>query len=266
MGRLVLSVDANTLLPPPSFVAAIAAAVGTVNGAQGAQGAPGPAGPQGVAGPAGATGPAGPLGPQGPQGANGGAGSQGIAGSPGPAGAAGNTGPTGPAGAQGPAGSAGATGAASTVPGPTGPTGPTGAASTVPGPTGPAGPTGPQGVNASATLDFFFPGTLSVGSGVAVLVLPSFPCIIQEVLCYAASTPTGNGSSLNVNVKNAGSSIFASPSLYPYILPGDTTSFANGTGLNIPAAARSPISVDITSVGSTTPGSNLTVSVRYKAA
>jgi len=110
-------------------------------------------------------------------------------------------------------------------------------------------------------FDFGFSGTLTVRTGLLYQVSPNAACTIKEILLVAGTQPVG--ANIIVDVKNNGSTIFASSGLRPFIAPGSPYAYGNGTGLNIALAARSRLSVDITQIGSSTPGTDLTVQVVY---
>lgn len=235
-----------------------------------AQGATGPTGPTGETGPTGPTGPAGgPTGPQGP------------------------TGPTGPAGPTGP------TGADSTVPGPTGATGPTGPT----GPSGPTGPTGPQGdigptgagyeavLNDTAPEDPFVgqiwvdtdaeytpasqqnpyitliipfskEGILTTLTGTQRLYFDA-PYTISKVRVGVGTAPVG--ASVIVDINRNGTTIFSNQANRPTIAASEFTGVTTGMStLNVYEGDY--LTVDIDQVGSSTPGSDLVISILLSGA
>lgn len=135
--------------------------------------------------------------------------------------------------------------------GPTGPTGPTGA-------TGATGPTGPQGATGGFYQVYTVNGTLSVGSGAQRFYMPSNATIAQ-VRASVSQAPVG--SSIIVDVNKNGTTIFTTQGDRPTILA------AGFTDTSVPAVTSlvsgDYLTIDIDQVGSTTPGSNLTVQVEF---
>jgi len=179
-------------------------------------------------------------------------------------------GPTGAAGATGPQGPQGTTGA-------TGPQGPAGAT----GATGPAGPGVPAGGAAGQSLrknsatdydtvwatptlarvgyPFSKTGTLAVTTGTQRLYNDTGRTLTLTAVRAAVGTaPTGSG--VTVDVKKNGTTIFTTGTNKPTIAANAVT--ATAAGIDVTSwLAGDYLTVDITAVGSTTAGSDLTVTV-----
>jgi hypothetical protein len=193
------------------------------------QGPPGPQGPAGTQGPAGPQGDVGPIGPQGVAGADSNVpGPQGEVGPPGPQG---NTGPQGPQGDVGPIG-------------PQGEIGPQ-------GPQGPQGEVGPQGPTGKVAT-FSYSGTLSLNVGEARWYPPS-NCTITDVQAWVSTAPVGSSVNFSINKNNVelitGSILVSNFTMTPQ------------TGLSVALLSTDYLTVDIDQIGSSVPGSNLTVRV-----
>jgi hypothetical protein len=166
-------------------------------------------------------------------------------------------GPQGPAGIQGPEGPEGPPGADSTVPGPPGDDGADGAAGApgddgAPGADGPAGVPGPNKVAFTFTAD----GELTPLTGQHAFPIDD-TWTITKVVARVGVAPTG--SSVDVDVLKNGTTIFSGgnePSIAAGTLVDTSTTFAT-TAL----ASGDFLTVDITAVGSTTPGEYLVVQV-----
>lgn len=224
-------------------------------------------GPTGYLGPTGATGPSvtGPTGHIGPTGVTGPTGWTGPQGDPsfepGPTGPQGDVGPTGPVstepgpvGPTGPTGIVGATGPTGII-GPTGTTGPTGAASNVAGPTGPTGATvtGPTGPSEVQEKQFNKPGALTVSEGNAIWLLPT-SLIVENIIASVSLAPVGDD--IIVEVKKNGVTLTT------------LTILANTTSVeltqNFSFNKNDEVSINITQVGSTEPGTYLIVSFLFR--
>lgn len=105
-------------------------------------------------------------------------------------------------------------------------------------------------------FDIAFPGTIAVQSNFIPYVSP-YITSISRITMAAGGIP--QGSAIAADVKVAGNSIFAQASDRPQIAAGQ--SYGLKTVTYGPIAAGTAITVDITAVGSTTPGQNLVVSV-----
>lgn len=104
------------------------------------------------------------------------------------------------------------------------------------------------------------PGGLSAATNVAEYWRAPYPCRIDEVFVHAGVAPVG--AALIVDVNDDGATVFTTQANRPQIADGanDATSGAADGGIAI--AKDSVITVDVDQVGSTTPGSDLFVSIR----
>lgn len=154
---------------------------------------------------------------------------------------AGGVGPVGPAGPIGPAGPAG----------PTGPQGPTGPVSTVPGPPGPQGPTGPRGPAGPGICVYSLVGKRFVANG-NMRFYPQQNILIDHVHVAVGVAPAAPGLTVRLNLNGAsiGSGTVAAGA--------NTTSFVPSTTALV---VGDYLTLDVTAVGSPTPGSNLVVQV-----
>lgn len=184
-------------------------------------GIPGPTGPAGPPGPTGPAGPEGPIGPTGP------------AGPAGPTGADGPAGATGPAGPAGPAGANGIDGAT--------------------GPTGPAGTAGVDGVNGLAYLPAAFSmyGGLFVVTGTQRFYNDTgITLTFIKARLTVGTAPTG--SDLIGVFKKNGTTV-ATVTITAGTNTGTSTTFSPTT-----IADGEYLTLDLTQVGSTVAGSDLT--------
>lgn len=106
---------------------------------------------------------------------------------------------------------------------------------------------------------FSHPGTLDVGAGSGRFVFP-FAATISEVRMVVGTAPSG--ASLICDVNKNGTTIFTTQANRPTISSNQTTSPA-ATPAVTAVAAGDVLSVDIDQVGSTVPGSDLTVVISY---
>lgn len=139
--------------------------------------------------------------------------------------------------------------------GPLGPTGPTGPI----GPLGPTGPTGPQGLIGESIIVFARSETIEQTIGIQRYRFP-FYAILAGVSAAIASAPVG--SDIRVNVKKNNNSIFSSLSERLTIF--ENSYEATEVALSTPVGPGDYLTVDIDEVGSTSPGSDLTVFIRYQ--
>ena len=201
-------------------------------------------------------GPSGAVGPQGPTGATGSTGSTGPSGATGPTGPQGPQGPQGNTGAQGPAGPTGNTGSAGAQ-GPQGATGSTGSAGTT-GSTGPTGPQGIQGVSGPGAgnllpLLFTTNGVLDVKTGDAELPWGGNNITMSRFNAQVKVAPTG--SSLIVVLKKNGVAV-ATATIAAGQTYAATSTFSDAALIN-----GDYLSVDVTQIGSSTPGSTLVAAI-----
>ena len=106
---------------------------------------------------------------------------------------------------------------------------------------------------------FTVPGTLSVGTGRAKFYIPG-PITLGNVRASVGTAPTGADITIDVN-KN-GTTVFTTQTNRPKIFAGQTlvsTSTPNITEF----AAGDYITVDIDTIGSLNPGSDLTVQIEF---
>lgn len=228
-------------------------------------GSPGPAGATGIIGPTGATGIQGPIGSTGIQGSSGATGATGNVGATGSTGITGSTGPqgatgvgaTGPHGATGLTGSTGITGiqgatGSSGITGATGVTGATGDPGGATGATGLAGATGPKIIGISLTNE-----NDSVTTGTKFNFRTPYQISITSVRISVNSAPSG--SSIIVDVKNNGTSIFSSK---PQIPSGALTSVGSpnpGVFSNNIINDNQPVSISVDQIGSISAGTGLKI-------
>lgn len=103
-------------------------------------------------------------------------------------------------------------------------------------------------------------GTLATGSDQAPRLSPSGPFRITNVRIECKTAPTG-GSGITVDINSGGTTIFTTQANRPNIptlgLTG-TSGTPNTTDLDL----NTQLTCDIDTVGSTTPGSDLTIMVR----
>jgi hypothetical protein len=120
-------------------------------------------------------------------------------------------------------------------------------------------------VLAAPTLATFnVTGAVAVGAGVARLPIP-FAAVIVGVSATAGTAPVGADLIIDVNV--SGISIFTTIANRPKIIDGAHATAAEVTNMDTTTVASgSYLTVDVDQVGSGTAGSDLTVSIRYRAA
>jgi hypothetical protein len=106
-------------------------------------------------------------------------------------------------------------------------------------------------------------GALVVAVGQGRLVLP-FAATIVDVRASVGTAPVGAAITLDVN-KN-GSTIFVTQANRPSIAAGANVTASPAVPNTTAFAAGDYITVDIDVVGSTTPGSDLTVTIQYTRA
>jgi len=131
-----------------------------------------------------------------------------------------------------------------------------------PGPQGEAGPPGPTGPASTAVNQIIFSkdGELAVETGNSRYRVITDQ-VVHGVYISVGTAPVGDDLIVDVNVN--GSTIFSSPPTRPLILDGENTS-----ELAIPTITALTegdyITVDVAQVGSTTPGSDLTVQILFE--
>jgi hypothetical protein len=106
---------------------------------------------------------------------------------------------------------------------------------------------------------FTVPGTLSVGAGRAKFYIPG-PITLGNVRASVGTAPTGGD--LVVDVNKNGTTVFTNQLSRPTFFPGQalvSTSTPNITTLT----TGDYLTVDIDSVGSLNPGSDLTVQIEF---
>lgn len=112
--------------------------------------------------------------------------------------------------------------------------------------------------------EFFTSGVLTVSAGTGRF-RPPFAINILGVSATIDTPPTG--ASVIVDMNKNGTSIFTNQANRPTILAGSNGTAAEVTNMDIIAvAAGDYITVDIDQIGSSTPGSNLGVLLRYEEA
>lgn len=233
-----------------------------IQGLQGPQGAEGPQGPQGLQGLQGIQGEAGPQGAQGPQGEQGIQGPQGEKGDKGDQGEIGPQGVQGIQGEQGVAGQQGAQGIQGEqgLQGIQGEIGPQGAQG-IQGIQGETGPQGPAGIS-SNTLQkyiqqFRISGPLSTGTNKSLPILSLANCNILEIKAYLRYAPSG--SSVTLNIKRNGTTIFTDPASKLTIANNSKTSTIGAFSSLVYANDILELSID--AVGSFSAGTDLIVNV-----
>lgn len=107
---------------------------------------------------------------------------------------------------------------------------------------------------------WFFEGSVAVGTGLIAWPAP-FALTVVEVVARAATAPTGASLIADVN-KNA-TTIFGTQANRPTIAAGSTAVATAGAASVTTASKNDLYTVDIDQVGSTVPGSNLVVQLRY---
>lgn len=120
----------------------------------------------------------------------------------------------------------------------------------------------PSGANDAAVTTFDQSGTLSVSTGTGRLTFQVATTILGVV---AAVNTAPTGAAILVDVNKNGTTIFTTQGNRPSIA---AAGFASSTAVpDVTAfAAGDYMTVDIDQVGSTVPGTNLTVTVRYREA
>lgn len=110
-------------------------------------------------------------------------------------------------------------------------------------------------------LPFTAQGNLAVTMEPAQFPIPSGSYRIKSIAGRVVTAPTG--SSVVVDIRKNGVSIFSNPALRPTISPGQNSAVVGDYGM-VMLAGGDYIEVMITAVGSTTPGKTLVVSVRLE--
>lgn len=132
------------------------------------------------------------------------------------------------------------------------------------GPQGPQGPTGATGATGSSQLPITWskPGTLTTSTGVSRYLFP-YSATIIGVSAAVNSAPIG--ADIIIDVKKNGTTIFTTQANRPKILAGANATAAEVTNMNVTSISTGDyVTIDINQVGSTNPGSDLTVFVRYQ--
>lgn len=121
---------------------------------------------------------------------------------------------------------------------------------------------GPQGAVGQSTKEWNYPGTLAVRTGVQALPLP-FDGSILGVSARVTTAPTG--AAVLVDVNKNGTTIFTTQANRPTIADGALATAGENQLMDVASfVAGDYLTIDIDQVGSTTPGANLTVVVRYR--
>jgi hypothetical protein len=110
---------------------------------------------------------------------------------------------------------------------------------------------------AQQTFPYTFTGILSPAAGQARYYNDTGRTLILTSIRAAVGTPPVGGP-ITVDVHRNGASIFTSPQAQPSIGDGQHTAWA---GAAVPFAPGDYLTVDVDTVGTTTPGSDLTVTV-----
>jgi hypothetical protein len=108
---------------------------------------------------------------------------------------------------------------------------------------------------------FSHSGNLSVVSGTSQLPIAGGQFSFQSIAARVATTPSG--SSIVLDIKKNGSSIFPLPADRPTIVAGSSDATVGSWG-NATVTTGDYLSVDIVAVGSSTPGANLVVTLRLR--
>lgn len=111
------------------------------------------------------------------------------------------------------------------------------------------------------SYQFSHGGELGVMVGTSQLPVEGGTFSIVSVAARVGTAPTG--SNVVVDIKKNGTSIFVSPADRPTIVAGANAATVGSWG-NTTLTSGDYLSVDITQVGSTTPGSNLVVPIRLR--
>lgn len=108
-------------------------------------------------------------------------------------------------------------------------------------------------------VDFTRQGVLTVQAGVTERPISGGTFTIVSVAARVATAPTG--SSVVIDIKKNGASIFGAPGDRPTILAGTKNAVVGSWG-NVILLSGDYLTVDIVQVGSTQPGANLVVPLR----
>jgi len=119
------------------------------------------------------------------------------------------------------------------------------------------GVVGPQGPAGPSTIPFSRPGNAVVMTGTQKLSL-DFPGLIQSVRARVANAPTG--SSLIVDIHKNGTTIYTTQANRPTIAAG-TDNALGGVAANNAFVSGDYLTVDIDQIGSTLPGTELTITI-----
>lgn len=131
------------------------------------------------------------------------------------------------------------------------------------GPAGPQGPTGAPGPEAEIPVPFEWTGAMSVRTGVRGFPVP-YNCTLLGVRGVLGTAPVGADAVFDVN--RNGTTVFGTQSARPRAVAG-STSIAETTGMTVTSlSAGDVLTVDIDQVGSSTPGSDLTLVIRIRKA
>lgn len=103
-------------------------------------------------------------------------------------------------------------------------------------------------------------GVVTVKVGTSKIVMEN-ACVVDTVRAYVTTAPAGGP--LKIDINKNGSTIYGTQTNQPTIATG-ANSALGGPASGAMFAAGDVLSVDVDSVGSTTPGSDLTVTVRMR--
>lgn len=109
--------------------------------------------------------------------------------------------------------------------------------------------------------DFSYGGPLALTTGTAQLPIEGGTFSIVSVAARVGTAPVG--ANVVVNLKKNGTTIFDTPADRPTIVDGTNSALVGSWG-NTTLTSGDYITVDITQVGSTTPGSDLVVTLRVR--
>jgi hypothetical protein len=105
-------------------------------------------------------------------------------------------------------------------------------------------------------------GDLAVGTGTFKFVMP-YAATLVSVTLTAGTSPTG--AAILVDVNKNGTTIFTTQGNRPTLAAGTTVGSASATPNVTAMAAGDYLTVDIDQVGSTLPGTDLLVQIRYRS-
>lgn len=110
--------------------------------------------------------------------------------------------------------------------------------------------------------DVAYPGVLSTSTGTMRLAFPVATTVVGVSLrCTTAPA----GAAILVDVNKNGTTIFTTQGNRPTVAAGAFASAAEVTNMDVTAfAAGDYMTVDVDQIGSSTPGSDLVVTVRYR--